>query len=190
MSNRKSAVKAIVTVEGKSISQQMDGIRRAIESGLVDVQTITTFKRLLTPKPPASIAISKTPKSSSSLASVARGRKTTTEAAIHVMPSTETFPSVEWVSATKTIVMKSVTALAAEIESQVSDKSEQAARKGRSPVGQGTRNVAVCTKLALEALRQWQDRQDVTASWVNKAYCGYIAKLVALELVNNPPSRQ
>ena len=83
--------------------------------------------------------------------------------------------------------MKSVTALAAEIESQVSDKSEQAARKGRSPVDQGTRNVAVCTKLALEALRQWQDRQDVTASWVNKAYCGYIAKLVALELVNNPP---
>jgi len=190
MTSRKSVVKAIVTVEGKSISQQMDGIRRAIESGLVDVQTITTFKRLLTFKPPASITISKTPKSSSSLAGAARGKKTRPAATVDVVPSTETFPSAEWVSATKTIVMKSVMALAAEIDSRASDTTQQAEGKGRLPVGQGIRNVAICTKLALEALRQWQDHQDVTANWVNKAYCGYIAKLVALELVNNPWNRK
>jgi len=186
MTSRRSVVRALVAVEGKSISQQMDGIRRAIESGLVDVQTITTFKRLLSFKLPASVTISKTPKSSSSLASTARGKKARPAASVDVVPSPETFPSAEWVSATKTIVMKSMTALAAEIESRASDKTQQAEGKGRLPVGQGTRNIAMCTKLALEALRQWQDHQDITASWVNKAYCGYIAKLVALELVKNP----
>lgn len=166
------AVKAVVTLDTKPISQQMDGIRRAIESGLVDVQTITSFKRLLAaPRTPA-IAVTKSAKGSA-LAGT-RGRK-----AVPTAGAVETFPSGEWVSATKTIVMKCVTALATQIESR-GDKDGK--------VEQGTRNIVLCCKLALEALRQNEDHVDVGVNWVNKAYCGYIAKLVALEMV--PKSSQ
>ena len=67
MSSRKSVVKAIVMVETKNVTQEMDGVRRAIETGIVDVQTITTLKRLLTPKvaSTASITISSKAKSAS-----------------------------------------------------------------------------------------------------------------------------
>jgi hypothetical protein len=184
MSSRRSvAVKAVVTVEAKSISQQMDGIRRAIDSGLVDAQTIIAFKRLLNPKPP-SITLSTNPRQttkSSSLAS-ARGKKPASASTVNVA-APDAFPSVDWVSATKTIVMKSVTALAAEIESRVK-KVKHSEDKARAPVSQGTRNVAVCCKLALEALRQYQGHQDAGVGWVNKAYCAYIAKLLALEMVS------
>jgi hypothetical protein len=161
------AVKAVVTLDTKPISQQMDGIRRAIESGLVDVQTITSFKRLLAPPKAPAIHLTKSTKSAS-LAST-RGKKAATSAG-----AVETFPSGEWVSATKTIVMKCVTALATQIESR-------GEKDGK--VEQGTRNIVLCCKLALEALRQKEAHVDVGVNWVNKGYCGYIAKLVALEMV-------
>lgn len=160
------AVKAVVTLDTKPISQQMDGIRRAIESGIVDVQTITSFKRLLAP--PKCPAITLTKPAKAPLAST-RGRKASTPAV-----PVETFPSGEWASATKAIVMKCVTALATQIESR-------GEKDGK--VAQGTRNIVLCCKLALEALRQNEDHIDVGVNWVNKAYCGYIAKLVALEMV-------
>jgi hypothetical protein len=167
MSRKTVAVKAVVTLDTKPISQQMDGIRRAIESGLVDVQTITSLKRLLAPPKTPAVTLTKSTKSAS-VAST-RGKKATTSAA-----AMETFPSGEWVSATKTIVMKCVTALATQIESR-------GEKDGK--VEQGTRNIVLCCKLALEALRQNEDHAEVGVNWVNKAYCGYIAKLVALEMV-------
>ena len=187
MSSRKSVVKAVVMVETKSITQEMDGVRRAIEAGIVDVQTITTVKRLLTPKitPTTSITISSKTKSAALTSSKARkpAKRTgsTTSATITVE---EPFPSTELVSATKTIVMKTLTTLATEVESRTKrSESSTETPSSKQPASQGTKNVGVCCKLALEALRQWQDHIDIGSAWVNRAYFGYLGKLIALEMV-------
>jgi hypothetical protein len=188
MSSRKSVAKTVVMVETKSITKEMDGVRRAIETGIVDVQTITTLKRLLTPRitPTTSITISSKANSASLTSSRAKkptkaaGRATLTTIAV-----AEQFPSTELVSATKTIVMKTLTALATEVESRTK-KTESSTEtiSSKQPVSQGMRNVGICCKSALEALRQWQDHVDIGFAWVNKAYLGYISKLIALEMVH------
>src|SRR5947207_10452629 len=115
MSSRKSVAKTVAMVETKSITQQMDGVRRAIETTIVDVNTITTLKRLLTPKltPTTSITASKTKSASLSSSKAKKQLKTTAYATSAVM---EPFLSTELVSATKTIVMKTLTTLATEVE--------------------------------------------------------------------------
>lgn len=188
MSSRKSVVKTVVMVEAKSITQEMDGIRRAIETGIVDVQTITTLKRLLTPKsaPTASVIISANTKTASLASSRAKKAPKTTNRVTSAIAVQEPSPSTELVSATKTIVMKTLTTLATEVESRTK-KSESLpstqTKSVRHPISQGTRNVGVCCKLALEALRQWQDHVDIGSAWVNKAYFGYLGKLISLDMV-------
>lgn len=183
--NRKSIVKSAVPVVSKSIAEEMDEILRAMESGVIDIQIINTLKRLVSPKPPppASTTASSQPKSSSLASS--RAKKTTRM----VLPAKKTlpedpFPSSELVSATKTIVMKSLTTLATAAESQSKKGDSGDPTTTRQPVSQGTRNVGVCCKLALDVLREWQDHVDIGTSWVNKAYFGYISKLVGLEMVS------
>ena len=80
--------------------------------------------------------------------------------------------------------MKTLTTLATEVELRAK-KPESSAETtpSKQTVSQGTRNVGVCCKLALEALRQWQDHVDIGSAWVNKAYLGYLTKLIALEMV-------
>jgi hypothetical protein len=187
MSSRKPVVKTVVTVETKSITQEMDGIRRAIETGIVDVQTITTLKRLLTPKLTSSTSItisSKTKSASLKSSHTKKTTKSTGRATSAMIDVEEPFPSAELVSATKTIVMKTLTTLATEAESRTKKlESPTETTSSKQPISQGTKNVGVCCKLALEALRQWQDHVDIGSAWVNKAYFGYIGKLITLEMV-------
>jgi hypothetical protein len=184
-SRKKPVVKTVVTVETtKGIAQELDGVLRAIETGIVDVQTITTLKRLLAPKstPSASVTVFTNTKQLSLASS--RTKKATSRMASTAVAE-EPFPSAELVSATKTVIMKSLTALATEAESR-SKKTESTPEEKKSskqPVSPGTRNVAVSCKLALESLRQWQDHIDIGSTWVNKAYLGYLGKLIALEMV-------
>jgi hypothetical protein len=188
MSSRKSVLKTVMMVETKSITQEMDGIRRAIETGIVDVQTITSLKRLLSPKPTpnASVTISTNTKTASLASSRAKKAPKTSNRVTSAIVAQEPFPSTELVSATKTIVMKTLTTLATEVESRTK-KSESLTSAESKPakhaVPQGTRNVGVCCKLALEALRQWQDHVDIGSAWVNKAYFGYLGKLISLDMV-------
>jgi hypothetical protein len=173
-------------MESKSIVQEMDGVRHDIESGIVDARTITILKRLLVQKtlPTASI-----PKVKSTTLASAQSR---TPAKTKQTPSTlsieQPFPSNILVSGVKTLVMASLTTLTTEVEihtkASEAEKSS-AASKANAPVPQGMRNVITCCKLALEAMRQWQDHQDIGSAWVNKAYLGYINKLTALEMVNH-----
>lgn len=183
--NRKSVVKSAVPFVTKSIAEETDEILRAMESGVVDVQTINTLKRLVSPKPPPPASITASLQLKSSSLASSRAKKTTRT----VLPAKkilqeDPFPSSELVSATKTIVMKSLTALATAAESQSKKGDSGDSSTTRQPVSQGTRNVGVCCKLALEVLRQWQDHVDIGTSWVNKAYFGYISKLVGLEMVS------
>ena len=186
--SRKSVVKSIVRLETKSITEEMDGILRAIESGVIDVQTINTLKRLFSPKSPptASTTFSTQPKSGSLASS--RAKKTTTRTTLSAKKAVQEdpFPSSELVSATKTVVMKSLTTLATETDSRNKKGESTETTTTRQPVSQGMRNVGVCCRLALEVLRQWQDHVDIGASWVNKAYFGYISKLIGLEMVYRP----
>lgn len=164
----------------------MDGVRRAIETGLVDVQTITTLKTLLTPKitPTPSIKISSKTKSASLTTSRAKKPSKAIGSTSGTVAVEEQFPSTELVSATKTIVMKTLTALATEVELRAKKTDSSAeTTSSKQPVSLGTRNVGVCCKSALEALRQWQDHVDIGSAWVNKAYLGYLSKLIALEMV-------
>lgn len=189
MSSRKSVVKTVVMVETKSVTQEMEGIRRAIETGIVDVQTITTLKRLLTPKntPNASITISTDNKTASLASSRAKKAPKMTNRKTSAIAVQEPFPSTELVSATKTVVMKTLTTLATEVESRSKKSADSTtsaeAKSSKHPISQGTRNVGVCCKLALEALRQWQGHVDIGSAWVNKACFGYISKLISLDMV-------
>lgn len=187
MSSRKSVVKTVVKVETKkSLSEEIEGVRLAIESGVVDVQTVTTLKRLLTQKNISTTSVTITASKAATLAS-SRARKPTrmsTRTAAEV-PTVEPFPSTEIVSAAKTVVMRSLTTLATEIESRIK-KTEASANEtvAKSPLSQGTRNIITCCKVALENLRLWQDHEDIGFTWVNKAYFGYISKLISLEMVH------
>jgi hypothetical protein len=184
--SRKSVVKAVVTLETKPLAQEMDGILHAIGTGVIDVQTINTFKRLVSPKSPptTSITISTSQAKSNGLAS-SRTKKTTrtTLPTCKKVVLQEPFPNPELVSAVKTVVMKSLTALATEADSRTKKAEATDGKTTRQAVSQGTRNVGVCCRLALEVLRQWQDHVDIGTAWANKAYFGYINKLIALEMV-------
>lgn len=183
--SRKSIVKAVIKVETKTFAEEMDGIRSAIESGVVDVQTITTLKKLLSQKTStASITIS-TSKSATLSSSRPRKSGRMSTRPVPEAPIPVPFPSTELVSATKTVVMKSLTALATEIESR-NNKSEPNSddSKAKTSLSQGLRNVVTCCKVALESLREWQDHDDIGSTWVNKAYFGYISKLISLEMVH------
>jgi len=184
--SRKPVVKKAIPLETKSLAEEIDGLLRAIETGVVDAQTINTLKRMLLPKPPPLASTNASSQSKSTSLASSKSKKTTRTIPPppkKTLPQ-DPFPSSELVSATKTVVMKSLTALAtaAEFESKkgVSDESTTT----RQPVSQATRNISVCCRLALEVLRQWQDHVDVGTSWVNKAYFGYISKLVGLEMVS------
>jgi len=184
--SRKSVVKTVVRVETKTIAEDMNGVLHAIQSGVVDVQTITTLKRLLTQK--KGISTTSITISSSKAATLATSRaKKAKKSSTRPLPeglASEKFPSLELVSAAKTVVMKSLTALATEVESK--PKSAETASidsKSRIPLSQGMRNIINCCKVALETLRQWQDREDIGSTWVNKAYFGYISRLISLEMV-------
>jgi len=186
MSSRKSVVKTVVRVENKkSLSEEIEGVRHAIESGVVDVQTVTTLKRLFTQQNISAASVTITASKAAALAS-SRARKparmsTRTAAEVPIEP----FPSTEIVSAAKTVVMKSLTTLATEIELRIK-KTETSANEAvaKSPLSQGTRNIITCCKVALENLRLWQDHEDIGFTWVNKAYFGYISKLISLEMVH------
>jgi hypothetical protein len=185
MSKARPVARTTGLMESKNIVQEMDGVRHAIESGVVDAQTITVLKRLLVQKsaPTASI-----PKVKSTTLTSMRSR---TPAKTKQTPSTfsieQTFPSNVLVSGLKSIVMASLTTLSTEAETRAKGSQTAdlpAASKANIPIPQGIRNVITCCKLAVEALRQWQDNQDIGSTWVNKAYLGYINKLTALEMVN------
>jgi hypothetical protein len=190
MSRKPAVTKTVVKLESRGIAESMEGVHKAIESGVVDVQTIAALRKLLTPQmtATASITISSTVKSPA-LAS-ARARKTTrtTERVTSTIAAPKPFPGVELVCGTKTIVMKSLHTLGTEVESRakVSEATPAPAdvKSSKQQPPQGIRNILVCCKSALEALRQWQDHQDVGAAWVNRAYFGYIGKLIALEMVS------
>ena len=83
--------------------------------------------------------------------------------------------------------MKSLHTLGTEAEARgkISESTLQPgdAKNMNQPPTQGIRNILVCCKSALEALRKWQEHQDIGPSWVNKAYFGYVGKLIALEMV-------
>jgi hypothetical protein len=184
MSKAKSAVKIVVAGESKTLGQEMDGVRRAIEGGVVDVQTITVLKRLLLQKnATAAVASAATKRTTTSLSSARSKTKQTTS-----VVSEEPFPSTILVSNTKTLVMCSLTTLTTEIESRAKPSSSEntdstSTKTAKIAIPQGMKNVMTCCKLALEALRQWQDHKDIGVSWVNKACLGYINKLTALEMV-------
>src|SRR5579859_7505220 len=189
--SRKSTVttKAVVKLEGTGAVENMEGVHKAIETGLVDVQTIATLRKLVAPQvtATASITISSTAKSPS-LAS-ARAKKTTrtTERVISTIAASKPFPCNELVCGTKTVIMKSLHVLGSEIEKTAKTSESMPAsadpKNSKQTPSQGIRNILTCCKVALEALRQWQDHQDVGSSWVNKGYFGYIGKLIALEMV-------
>lgn len=189
--SRKSVVKTVVVVETKSVTEEMEGVRHAIETGVVDVQTIAILKRLLAPKAtlPSSITITASTKASALASSRTKRIQKSTNRTNSSEPIRDPFPSTELISATKTVVMKSLTALAVEGDSrakktdpnQVSTKTKTSTQT----VSQGIRNVGTCCKLALESLRQWQDHVEIGSSWVNKAYFGYIGKLINLEMVSS-----
>lgn len=186
MSRKSSVVKAVLTVESKSITEQMDGVRHAIETGVVDAHTIATLKRLLTSKSPPATSVTITNTKYTTLTATKSKRRIKTTEKITPAVAPEPFPSADLVSATKTIVMKCLTTLATEAESrakiaEVNKISEPKTTK--QPVSQGTRNVITCCKLALETLRELQDHKDIGSTWVNKAYFGYISKIIALEMV-------
>jgi hypothetical protein len=192
MSSRKSVVKTVVMVESKRITKEMDGVIRAIDTGVVDVQTITILKKLLAPKIglSTSITISTNTKTSSLASSRAKKGPKTTNRATSALALQEPFPSTELVSATKSVVMKTLTTLATEVESRKKKTESSQEPIPRQPVSLATRNVANCCKLVLEALRQWQDHIDIGSAWVNKAYFGYIGKLIALEMVSSESTLQ
>jgi hypothetical protein len=187
--SRKSTVKTVVMLESKSVLEEMDGVRNTIETGVVDVQTINVLKRLLTQKntPTASITISTTAKTGALSNSRAKRtvKSTTRTDSAQAVPNS--FPGTDLISTTKTIVMKSLYVLAIEIEKRTknsdSGRPPTEADSSRTPLSQGTRNIFSCCKLALEALRQWQENTDIGSAWVNKAYFGYIGKVIALEMV-------
>jgi hypothetical protein len=176
-------------LESKNVLEEMDGVRNTIESGVVDVQTITILKRLLTQKnaPTASITISTTTKTGAPLNPRAKRNVKSTARTDSAQAVQDSFPGKDLISATKTIVMKSLLVLAMEVEkrTQKSDsvRPSTAVNCTRTPLSQGTRNIFSCCKLALEALRQWQENADIGYAWVNKAYFGYIGKVIALEMV-------
>ena len=178
--------KTVVMIESKSITQQMDGVRRAIETGVVDVQTITTFKRLLAPKSTLTTSITISANAKASSLSSSRAKKTTKARNRSTSAATaqEPFPSTELVIATKTIVIQTLTTLTTEVESRKKKPESTEAKHLKQPVSKGIQNVGVCCTLALEVLRQWQDHVDIGSAWANKAYIGYIGKLVALEMVS------
>lgn len=188
--SRKSAVKTVVTMESKSVTEEMDAIRDTIETGVVDVHTITTLKRLLTQKPSTttSITISTTTKTPAASGSRTKRSLKTPSRQESTSIVSESFPGTDLISATKTIVMKSLHVLAIEVEKRTrKSESGTPSTEASSPkpaVSQGTRNIISCCKLALESLRQWQEHADIGSSWVNKAYFGYIGKVIALEMVN------
>jgi len=176
----------VATLETKSLAEEMDIILRAIESGMIDVKTINTLKRLLSQKPSSTTSITVSTQSKSSSLASSRTKKTTrTTLPAKNAVREDPFPSSELVSTTKTVVMKSLTALATEADSRNKKGESTESVNTRQPVSQGTRNVGVCCRLALEVLRQWQDHVDIGASWVNKAYFGYISKLIGLEMVSS-----
>ena len=187
--SRKSTVKTVLVLESKNVLEEMDGVRNTIESGVVDVQTITMLKRLLTQKnaPTASITISTTTKTGALSNSRAKRNVKSTTRTDSAQAVQDSFPGKDLISATKTIVMKSLLVLAIEVEkrTQKSDsvRLSTEVNSTRTPLSQGTRNICSCCKLALEALRQWQENADIGSAWVNKAYFGYIGKVIALEMV-------
>jgi hypothetical protein len=184
--SRKSTVKAVVSVEKKSFAEEMEGVRRAIESGVVDVKTITNLKRLLTQRVSSTTSITISTSSSNALTSskAKKSSKPSTRPAPEPRPA-EPFPSVELVSAAKTVVMKSLTALATEIDSRNKKKEPSfGGTSSKTPLAPGLRNVVTCCKVALETLRDWEDHPDIGPTWVNKGYFGYISKLISLEMVN------
>ena len=159
------AAKAKAANRSKSIAERTDGILRAVETGVVDVQTIAALKRLLVVSPP----IEKT--------SMSRTKKTSKPAA-----NEEHVPNAEIVSAAKTIVMKSLTTLASEVEMRAK-RTENDTTTTPQPISQGMKNVASCCKLALDSLRLWQTHPDIGVTWVNKGYMGYIGKLIGMDMV-------
>jgi hypothetical protein len=187
--SRKSTVKTVVILESKNVLEEMDGVRNTIETGVVDVQTIAILKRLLTQKsaPTASITISTTTKTGALSNSRAKRNGKSTTRSDSAQAVQNSFPGTDLISATKTIVMKSLHVLAIEVEKRTtkSDSSQPSTEvnSSRAPLSQGTRNIVSCGKLALEALRQWQENADIGSAWVNKAYFGYISKVIALEMV-------
>ena len=188
--SRKSVVKDVVALGTKSITDEMDGILRAIESRVVDLQIINTLKRLLSPKISSSASTSTATTQSKSGVGLASSRiKKTTRTTVPAKKVVvdDPFPSPELVSATKTVVMKSLTALATEADSRNRKGEIAETNTARQPMSQGMRNVLVCCRVALGFLRQWQDHVHIGAIWVNKAYFGYISKLVGLEMVSPGP---
>ena len=185
--NRKSISKANTMMKGfKSISDEMDGVRNAIEAGIVDYQTIATLKKLLTPKSSSTSSALGSKMTKPALLTNSRGKKSkkTTFGASSASKSSAEFPSTELVIATKMIVMKSLNILSSEVDTKSKDTETASSIKARAqPVSQTLRNVSTCCKLALESLRQWQDHEEIGSAWVNKAYFGYINKLVTLSMV-------
>jgi hypothetical protein len=186
--SRKSGVgiKSMTIADGAkalSMSQEVDSVRKAIESGIVDPQIISALKRVLSgsatgPGPTIGLATTKS--------GLTSARRKTMRLSTRWQPeneSTESFPSTGIISAAKTVVMKSLTALATELERRVKKSDAPQDIQEKSAIPQRVRNVAMCCKVALESLRQWQGRVDVGSGWVNKAYIGYISKLISLEMV-------
>jgi hypothetical protein len=172
----------------KSMAEQMDAIRNVIETGVVDIQTITTLKRVLTPKTTstASLTISAKTKTAELTSSRAKRSTKVTNKVSSTVTIQESFPSIDLVVATKTVVMKSLASLAAHVDTRTKDNDSGSPSKApKQPLSQGTRNIITCCKMALEALRRWQDHPDIGSAWANKAYFGYITKLTSLTLVNS-----
>lgn len=189
MSRKSTVTKAVVKLESRSIAQDMEGVNKAIETGIVDVHTIATLKKLLAPQTTAttSITVSSSVKTPALASSRAKKTSRTTERVTATLATSNPFPGTELVCATKTIIMKSLHTLGTEAETRAkiseSTLETRDLNSTKQVPNQGVRNILVCCKAALEAVRKWQDHQDIGSSWVNKAYFGYIGKLIALEMV-------
>src|SRR2546423_5753269 len=190
MSRKSTVAKTVVKLESKSITQDMEGVHKAIETGVVDVHTIATLRKLLTPQTTAttSITVSSSVKTLALASSRTKKASRTTERVTATLATSNPFPGTELVCATKTVIMKSLHTLGTEAETRAKTSESALETEGtnnstKQPPNQGIRNILVCCKAGLEALRKWQDHRDIGVSWVNKAYFGYIGKLIALEMV-------
>jgi len=190
MSRKSTLAKAVVTLETRSVAGTMDGVHKAIESGVVDVQTIATLRKLLAPQTAAtaSITISSSVKSPALASSRAKKSTRTTERVKSTVVVPDPRLGVELVCGTKTVIMKSLHTLGSLIETgaKASDTTPAPmdAKGSKQQPSQAIKNILTCCKTALDALRQWQDHQDIDSSWVNTACFGYIGKLIAFEMVS------